>query len=276
MKIINRITLIIVVFAATLNIRLSAGDGLLFKPLIGNIYESRLGGVVTNNQDKLRLDIGGNYDFYQNTTKPSFLWAIGGEFFTYTRLRSEGNFKFPVETTDFYFGINASSKFSIIDLPIESRLRIAHISTHLSDGYSSNSIFFQEPFVYSREFLDLTFASKFGDFRPYLGSIIVFSYIPKDVNLIIPQLGCEYRNHLFSQFDFALAYDLKINGYQDQNLQKRIYKAMNMIVGGIMIRTNENRSVFLKFERYFGANYYGQFYQQCDNYYGVGFELMYY
>lgn len=270
-----RFSVILVAIFATSILDTYATEGILFKPLLGNIYESRMGAVINSGQNKLRLDIGGNYDLYQNPSNPNFQWAIGGEFFTYTRLRSEGNFKFPVETTDFYFGLNASSVISFQNLPIHTRLRVAHISTHLSDGYSSEGIFFQEPFVYSREFLDLAIASQIGDFRPYVGGIIIFSYLPKDVNLIIPQLGLEFKKNISGQFYFAIAYDLKINGYYDPNQNAKIFRAMNMIVGGILIQTDENRGLFFKMERYFGGNYYGQFYKECDNYFGFGFELMY-
>ena len=273
--IINRIWAAFLAFLISLPLNLIANKGPLFKPFIGNIYESRLGAIFTDNEEKLRLDIGGNYDIYTNATNPQFLWSIGGEFFTYTRLRNEGKFKFPVETTDFYFGLNVSAKIEFDNLPVESRLRIAHISTHLSDGYSNDGVFYQTPFVYSREFLDLAIAARFGDFRPYFGSIFVFSYIPKDVNLVIPQVGCELRTQIFGNFDFAIAYDLKNNGYESPKTQNTVYKAMNMIVGGIIFRTDDNRGIFFRLERYFGGNYYGQFYKECDNYFGFGFELIY-
>ncbi len=265
--------LIIICFIKT---DLKADDELIFKPLSANIYESRLGSVFTDNNDKLRLDIGGNYDFFSQKSDSNFQWALGAEFFTFTRLRSEGSFKFPVETTDFFFGINGSFRTAIEDFPLEGRFRIAHISTHLSDGYSNKGIFFKEPFVYSKEFFDFVISTNQWGFRPYIGGIFIFSYIPKDINLIVPQIGLEYFYQIFNNIEFKFAYDLKIDGYNNSDLDKVTYKAMNMIVAGIIYRTEKNRGIFFKIERYFGKNYYGQFYKDCDNYLGLGFELIYY
>ncbi len=270
-----RYSVLILLFFSLIQIDLKADDELIFKPLAGNIYESRLGAVFTDNDEKLRLDIGGNYDFYVNTNNSKFIWGLGAEFFTYTRLRSVGNFKFPVETTDFYFGINGTAKFEINNIPIESRLRIAHISTHLSDGYSKDGIFFKEPFVYSREFVDFCFSTRKWGFRPYLGGIYVFSYIPKDINTLIPQLGLEFSYQIINNLDFIIAYDFKIDGCKNLDNGEQTYQPMNMIVAGLIYRTNPNRGIFVKLERYFGKNYYGQFYKICDNYFGLGFELIY-
>lgn len=272
---IRRFSLVCYIFFVFLLLESKSDDGLVFTPLSANIYESRLGAVFTNNDEKLRLDIGGNYDLYQNNSNPNFKWAFGAEFFTYTRLRSEGNFKFPVETTDFYFGVNLTSKFEIKEIPLDSRLRVAHISTHLSDGFSSNGVFFKEPFVYSREFFDIAIATRKWGFRPYFGSIFVFSYIPKDVNLIIPQMGVEYIKPIIGNLEVVVAYDFKIDGCKNTENNELTYKPMNMIVAGVIYRTEQNRGILLKLEKYFGKNYYGQFYKTCDNYFGIGFELLY-
>lgn len=271
----KRFSAIFMLFIVILTIDSKCADSLLFKPLAANIYESRIGAVFTDNDEKLRLDIGGNYDLYRSIPNSDFLWAIGTEFFTYTRLRSEGNFKFPVETTDFYFGVNFTSKFEIKQLPFQSRLRLAHISTHLSDGYSTNGVFIKEPFVYSREFFDIVVTLPKWGLRPYLGCILVFSYIPKDVNLIIPQLGVEYIRPIIGDLEVVVAYDLKIDGCNNSENNELTYKPMNMIVVGVIYRTEQNRGILLKIERYFGKNYYGQFYKTCDNYLGIGFELLY-
>lgn len=272
---ILRFSILLIATICIIDYKCIADDKLLFSPLKANIYESRLGSVFTDNNEKLRLDIGGNYDFYTNFNNPKFLWALGSEFFTYTRLRSEGNFKFPVETTDFYFGINGTAKFEVENIPIHSRLRVAHISTHLSDGYSKDGVFFVQPFVYSKEFIDICASTNYWDFRPYLGAIFIFSYIPKDLNLIIPQLGFEYSHTIFNKIELVAAYDLKIDGYKNLETNQIVYKPMNMIVAGVIYRTDKNRGIFIKLERFFGKNYYGQFYKVNDNYFGLGFELIY-
>lgn len=240
-----------------------------FKPLLANIYESRIGVVFTNSDEKLRLDIGGSYDLFQKQYKELYKWSIGVDFFTYTRLRSEGNMKFPVETTDFYFGINSSNITKYENADLESRVRVAHISTHLSDGYSKDDIFIKSPFVYSREFIDFTIAYRKKEFRPYLGITAVFSYLPKDVNLIIPNVGIEYKKAISQRTEIQLAYDFKVNGYD------RKFFGMNNIIGGILFKTAKNRGVLLKAEYYAGEDYYGQFYKSYAQYFGIGFQIDY-
>jgi hypothetical protein len=184
-------------------------------------------------------------------------------------LRSEGKLKFPVETTDFYFGLNGSYKLDADAFQLESRLRIGHISTHLSDGFSSNSTFYQEPFVYSKEFFDWVVAVRKWNFRPYLGAIFNFSKQPKVLNFFVPQLGIEYSANLYKQIDFVAAYDFKLSGYDG------IYLGMNTISTGIEFRTASNRGILLKFDYYSGENYYGQFYKEKLDYFGIGFEFKY-
>jgi len=246
--------------------------GLVFQPLLANIYESRIGTTFMDTEKKLRLDIGGNYDFYQSYAKDNFQYGFGAEFFTYTRLRSEGNFKFPVETTDFYFGINYSFNKRIDENKFEGRMRIAHISTHLSDGFSSNGVFFEIPYVYSKEFADIIVAYRKNDmlninWRAYCGFIYIFSYLPKDINTFVPQFGIEAEKSLNNWLSFVLSYDFKLNGYDGKKL------GMNNLVGGIRFKPMDYRSILLKFEYYNGENYYGQFYRYHTKYFGTGFQI---
>lgn len=242
---------------------------LVFPPLTASIYEARIGSVFTNSDKKLRLDIGGNYDFWQNQLNENVIIGTGVEFFTYTRLRSEGRLKFPVETTDFYFGLNLSAKKEFPKFALESRLRLGHISTHLSDGFSKNSTFFQSPFVYSKEFVDLSFALRKNAFRPYIGAIINFSKQPNDLNVFVPQAGIEFDRKLYKNIRFIAAYDFKLNGYDSK------YIGMNTLTSGFEFRTATNRGIFLKAEYYNGLNYYGQFYKERLEYFGLGFEFKY-
>lgn len=244
-------------------------SNLIFNPLVANIYESRIGAVFTNLDKKLRLDIGGNYDFWQKQLNEKLKIGSGVEFFTYTRLRSEGRLKFPVETTDFYFGLNITAKKEFPKFELESRLRLGHISTHLSDGFSKNSTFFQSPFVYSKEFFDFSVALRKNAFRPYIGAIINFSKQPKDLNLFVPQAGIEFDRKLYNNIRFIAAYDFKLNGYDAK------YIGMNAFTSGFEFRTASNRGIFLKAEYYNGLNYYGQFYKERLEYFGLGFEFKY-
>jgi hypothetical protein len=244
-------------------------SSIIYPPHIANIYEARIGTVFTNSDKKLRLDIGGNYDFWQKQISEKVRIGSCVEFFTYTRLRSEGRLKFPVETTDFYFGLNLSVKKEYKKFDLESRLRLGHISTHLSDGFSKNSTFYKAPFVYSKEFFDLTVTLRKGSFRAYIGAIVNFSKQPKSLNLFVPQVGIEYDRKVYRNIHFIAAYDHKLAGYGGT------FQGMNAVTTGLEFRTAKNRGILLKVDYYSGQDYYGQFFDEKLEYLGVGFEFKY-
>ncbi len=245
---------------------------LLFKPLTANPFEARIGAIYEEDDNRLRLDIGASFDMVQfgEDDSDKFKSAIGADFFTYTRLRSEGRFKFPVETSDYFFGLNYSCQYETEDYKWEGRARLSHISSHLVDGYSDNSTFFQEPFVYSREFLDLVVAFDYHNIRPYVGACWVFSYQPDDVNKIIPQIGIDWQKELNEVFDVSMGYDLKLDG------QNGVATAVHTAQGGLIAKVSKNFGIFGGIFYYQGKSMHGMFYDQKDSYFGYGFQLIYY
>jgi hypothetical protein len=81
-------------------------------------------------KSQLRLDIGTSRDIYRRHCEDKII-SFGADFFTYTRLRGEKEFHFPVETIDYLFGINAGFKKSKPDSEYGFRFRLSHISAHL-------------------------------------------------------------------------------------------------------------------------------------------------
>ena len=75
------------------------------QPFTSNLLEPRNGFMFALDEDWLRLDIGTSRDILQLKSGEE-TFSFGADFFTFTRLRSNDNFKFPVETIDFFFGIN--------------------------------------------------------------------------------------------------------------------------------------------------------------------------
>jgi hypothetical protein len=238
---------------------------LLFKPLTANVFEPRIGSMYQFEDEKVRLDIGASIDAVRFSIDSSSLSA-GFDFFTYTRLRSEENFKFPVETSDYFFGANFCWLGSINDFNLEGRLRISHISSHLVDGYSSNSTFWQAPFVYSREFVDLVLAARFSNIRPYIGTTLVFSTAPDNVNQAIFQAGADAWLDLSSFVALRAGYDLKFPSNYDMTIT-------NAFQAGIMLKTSSSAGIFLSTYYYHGNSIHGMFYQDIDSYFAIGFEI---
>ncbi len=244
-----------------------AFEGYVFKPLTGNPFEPRIGAMYEGAGKKVRLDIGSQVDLASFSLPREGECRIGADFFTWTRLRSEGNLKFPVETSDYYFGMNSTCSTKVAGLDVEGRLRLAHISSHLVDGYSKSGVFNSRPFVYSREFVDAAAAVRLGGSRLYGGLIYVFSTKPKDVNAVIPEVGadCEYK--IVKDVYFKAGYDFKLIGIND------VYAGANSLQAGILLKTSGKTGVQLNANFYEGRSMHGMFYNKKDSYGGLGFQF---
>ena len=248
---------------------------LLFTPLSANVFEPRVGALYQFQDKKLRLDIGTSVDLIELLKNEDTEIRFGTDFFTFTRLRSEGRMKFPVETSDYFFGVNFSNKFKYQGLDLSSRLRIAHISSHLVDGLSNDGNFDRLPFVYSREFVDYVVAADINGFRPYAGFDFVFSTKPKDVNKVIPQLGIEFQLKTLKTatrdfLEIRLAYDFKLTGYE------QTYLPVHSVELNFFFPTSENIGIALNLNGYTGPSMHGMFYKDKDRYISTGFQIIFY
>ncbi len=251
-------------------------ENLLFEPLTANPLEGRIGSIIQTNQDNLRLDIGASFDLIEFNPSLESKIRLGADFFTYTRLRSEKNFKFPVETSDYFFGINGSYKGSIWNIPISSRLRLAHISAHLVDGYSKDGNFWKLPFVYSREFADFTLAFDSllkseilpNGIRFYLGHNFVFSNSPEDAESMISNIGFDIKYPLIDFIYLQLGIDYKTS-LSNSNYYQFAGQA------GVYFETSSNKGIFVGYYNFNGYSLHGLFYNEKDNYSGIGFQIFY-
>jgi len=256
-----------------------------FTPLVANPYEGRVGAMYQFSDNKLRLDIGNSIDVIQGRL------SIGADFFTFTRLRSEGNFKFPVETSDYLFGVNFSTSSlkayseyfddegnrEGIGFDPSLRLRLAHISSHLVDGLADTSGKLDKtPFVYSREFADLIFALEDFNFRGYVGLTGIWATQPRNVNRFIPQLGLEYKYLLSNGIEAFAAYDFKLIGVDDAYVGTSAWQTgvkFYQFKQGAGLQTSP--AISLNIFGYHGRSMHGMFYKEKDSYIGTGFQFMF-
>lgn len=247
-----------------------SASALNFKPFTANPIEPRVGSFYQFDTENLRLDIGTSIDLKTFQLADSNYISIGADFFTFTRLRTAGNFKFPVETSDYYFGLNTTFSDFLFNTDLKYRFRFAHISSHLVDGLADSTTFSREPFVYSREFIDIAAAYEvFNSFRLYSGVNILYSTKPKDFLLLHPQIGFDYSYPIINSISLETGYDFKLVGIEQQ------LNPVHAAQFGLKYQTDNNTGVFLSLYYYNGKSLHGMFFNEKDSYLGFGFQVLF-
>lgn len=203
---LSTILILLLAFSGTLSTAkaespLNPTAGTLFAPLLADPMEPRIAVMPKIDEKALQLDIGTSADLYRNETRT---FTAGIDFGTWSLLRRAEDFKFPVDAIDYLFGFNATIRKPLEKgaLPFDeasARLRISHISAHFEDGhYDADAKMwiqgncpFTIPFVYSREFINLTTALSSPGHRVYLGYQYLYHTMPAAINPHSFQAGAE-------------------------------------------------------------------------------------
>jgi hypothetical protein len=265
-------------------------------------FEARIGGSSEPGDDKLRLDIGASADILRIGREWSFgrEWSyrsrdivIGADFFTWTRLRDAGGFKFPVEAVDYYFGLNSSVN-NIAGLGIDTRLRVAHISAHLVDGDPSFSTADARYKTYSREFVDLMIAGNshsigglfdspydrgaggdhnWGEYyrislRPYIGALSMFHSIPDTLGSFTPYGGFDIAWMPLQTDIISLraGYELRVNTELETVIEHHVRT-------GVKVGELFGPGVLIEASYYYGRSPYGQHFDEIEETTSLGFAV---
>jgi Protein of unknown function (DUF1207) len=247
--------------------------GLLFKPLVANTYEPRDGMLAEIGKNRLRLDIGNSIDLLQyRFAHDSSVATMGADFFTYTLLRGEKNFHFPVDASDYFFGVNFNFKKSLSEGIFSSRLRISHISSHFVDGHYDNTVAAwkdgRPPIVYSREFLDGVVALEPSSMderaRVYLGVTYLFHVDPKNLARFMADGGLEYHTEVWKNVNTYIAYQATVLKILTTSVRHNIQL-------GEKIGEWKGRGLNLYASYFSGYSIHGEYYNVKDNYFALGF-----
>jgi hypothetical protein len=242
----------------------------LFEPVKASVIEAKNGVIKDLNRNNLILNIGISSDIIRFNQK-DFSLSLGADFFTYSNLRSEPNFKFPVDAIDYFFGLNFNYRKQISDNKmLSARMRISHISAHFEDGHSHSYL----TSVYSREFVDLAFGFDLKLKKNiYLKNNLSFNYlfhsIPDNFGNISLQYGFEFRYFTVDYFSIYFSNDIKYleianNHYLNESMET-----------GIRFGKINSKGISISFNYYDGRDFKGQYYNSYLNYKGIGinFEL---
>lgn len=241
------------------------------KPFNANFYEPKAGTSFDLSGKFLRLDIGTAQDVYSVQDSTTY-YSFGADLFTFTRLRSENDFKFPVETIDYFFGLNFGVKNLISDGSYGLRFRLSHVSAHLVDGlYDGQQDDWRNglsPFVFSKEFVELFPFYQYKNFRAYLGLTYIFHVIPETIGKTIYQVGFDYylTQISFGSFTPFIAADYKLSSAGDFN--SNIIATFGFKFGNVF-----GKGFSLMLTYYDGKSIHGEFFNQPESYSTAGFNV---
>ncbi len=247
-------------------------DNLTIQPFTANILEPKLGFLIQFSKNELRLDIGNSIDLLRYYKNENETISFGADLFTYTLLRGETNFHFPVDAVDYLFGINGSYKVVNENYEYGARLRISHISAHFVDGHydGTNSKWLDDlnPRVYSREFIELMPYYKFDSFRVYTGLTYLFHVDPAYIGKINYQFGFDYfaKDFISESVTPFIGYDIKLIDI-DQ------FTANNSVSAGIKIGKINGKGLSLYFNYYSGKSIHGEYFDFNKEYSALGINL---
>ena len=246
-------------------------DNLNIQPFTANSLEPKLGFLFQLSKNELELDIGNSIDILKLTEKEK-TFSFGADMFTYTLLRGEQHFHFPVDAVDYLFGVNFGFKSQTDNGEYGCRLRISHISAHFVDGhYDGIDQMWRDglnPRVYSREFVEFMPYYKLNDLRVYCGFTYLFHVDPGYIKRDNYQAGFDYffKGLLNESFTPFIGYDLKL-----EHIAR--YTANNSLSAGIKFGRPEGKGLSLYFNYYSGKSIHGEYFDFNKEYSAIGINL---
>jgi len=240
------------------------------QPFTANFLEPKAGFAFLLNKSQLRLDISSSSDIYHYKNE-NLVLSLGADLFTFTRLRGENDFHFPVEAIDYLFGVNAGYRISEGDNEYGFRFRLSHISAHFVDGQYDYSINGwrngKNPRVFSKEFIELFPFYRLEGFRAYAGLTYLFHVNPDRVGKGLYQLGFDYyMSSLTDMFTPFLAYDFKLGSIEK-------YYGNNIISAGIKFGNYKEKGFSIILSYLSGKSIHGEYFDVNENYVTLGFNV---
>ncbi len=239
------------------------------QPFTANFIEPKTGFAFELGGKKIRLDISRSTDIIQIKKTNSSL-SFGMDLFTFTRLRAESEFHFPVEAIDYLFGINSGYKITGSSTEYGLRFRLSHISAHFVDGQYDYKINFwrdgRTATVYTREFIELFPYYRLNGFRFYAGYTYLFHRKPVEIGRGIYQLGFDYYYTEFKNIYPYVAYDFKL-----EKVNK--YSGNHILTAGIKFGDYKSRGLSLAITYFAGKSIHGEYYNLNESYATIGFNL---
>lgn len=259
--------------------------GTLFKPLVANPQEPRVGVRKEIGTSRLKLDIGSMLDFVQIPldARGTVNVRIGADFFTYALTTSAQGLRLQVDAVDGFFGGHIVMRAQEGPGTLALRLRLMHLSAHLIDGHFDNATGQwkngQLPIPFTKDFGELLAAYAIPvDGLP----LLVYSGIgyatlvrPTDVQRLMSLHGFELRTGdsfatVFGKpFELYAAYNLTLTGVP-------AYVGTNVIETGVKFGRWDDIGIKLYVNYASGLEFFSQYYNVRRSMGGIGFTLDFY
>ena len=235
-----------------------------------NQLEPRLGFIFKSNSNQLWLNIGNSMDLIRIKSN-SEIFSLGADLFTWTLLKKEDNFHFPVDAIDYMFGLNFGFKTAVHNYSFGGRLRLSHISAHFVDGHF-DAVLNQwkdgrNPRVFSREFVEVLGFYSFYNLRIYFGGTYLYHVDPPVVGKATLQGGLEY----FMQD--ALSYKISPYVAADGTMRTKDNKRNFTLNAGIKFGVLGERGLRIFYLYYTGYDINGEYFDVKREYSALGINL---
>ena len=245
-------------------------NDLTVHPFNANQLEPKLGFVFKMDSNQLFLNIGNSMDLIR-IKHNSEIFSIGADLFTWTLLKKEDDFHFPVDAIDYMFGLNFGFKTAVHNYAFGARIRLSHISAHFVDGHF-DKILQQwkdgmDPRVFSREFVEVLGFYSFYNLRIYVGGTYLYHVDPAGVGKASLQTGLEY----FAKD--ALSYNISPYISADGIMRTNDNRRNFTLNTGVKFGKIEGRGLRIFYQYYNGYDINGEYFDVRREYSALGINL---
>ncbi|MCX8057176.1 MAG: hypothetical protein N3F03_06165 [Ignavibacteria bacterium] len=237
-------------------------EGHLFPINFSDPLEPKIGTQFYLDDKSLELNIGASKDIIHHRFDYWNKVGFGIEFFNWTLLNREAEFRFPVIAADYLFGGYFVYYHNGYKIDWANRIRITHISAHLSDGAYSNQLSQwkgNRPFTYSREFVQWTSTFIHKNIKLNFDALYLFHSIPEWKYNTIFGFGTETILIGFPEIFTKIfsGFDLKF-----QKVRGDKFETNKNFSTGFIFGNEELPHLRIAYQFYHGYNFHGQFFNQ--------------
>lgn len=247
-------------------------------PPLAHLHEPRLGVRKEIGSSRMKLDIGGSFDFLEVARGSSLRIRFGADFFAYALTTSSEGLRLQVDAVDGFFGGHILARFPGSPFPVDIRLRVMHLSAHFLDGHLlSNTTAWRDnraPVPFTRDFGEVLamvgVATGVLRWRVYTGVSYATLIRPVEIRRWTSLYGIECwspeitGNVMGKPCNFYAAYHLTVSGIPS-------IAGSNNVEAGIRFGEWDESGIRVYLSYSAGPDLFSQYYDIRREFWGLGF-----